>query len=196
MTLRNRELAALLTVGALTAIGFATVYIALKSQISGGSLGYAVFFFGLYLVAHFVARVTVPLADPYLLPMAALLTAIGVTEIYRLGPNNAFRQGLWIVIGVGVFAATLFWLRHDYRVLERYKYVFGVTALGPHLPAALARDRRADQRLAALDPRRLAPVPARRARQDRAHRLPRRLPAREDARCSPRAGSRTGARCS
>jgi cell division protein FtsW (lipid II flippase) len=130
VTLRNRELAALLTVGALTAIGFATVYIALKSQISGGSLGYAVFFFGLYLVAHVAARLTVPLADPYLLPMAALLTAIGVTEIYRLGPNDAFRQGLWIVIGVGVFAATLFWLRHDYRVLERYKYVFGVTALG------------------------------------------------------------------
>ena len=129
MTLRNRELAALLTVGALTAIGFATVYIALKSQISGGSLGYAVFFFGLYLVAHFVARVTVPLADPYLLPMAALLTAIGLTEIYRLGPDQAFRQGLWVVIGVAVFSATLFWLRHDYRVLERYKYVFGVTAL-------------------------------------------------------------------
>jgi len=129
MTLRNRELAALLTVGALTAIGFATVYTALRSQISGGSLGYAVFFFGLYLVAHVVARITVPLADPYLLPMAALLTAIGVTEIYRLGPNNAFRQGLWIVIGVAAFSATLFWLRHDYRVLERYKYVFGVTAI-------------------------------------------------------------------
>ena len=129
MTLRNRELAALLTVGALTAIGFATVYIALKSQISGGSLGYAVFFFGLYLVAHLVARATVPLADPYLLPMAALLTAIGLTEIYRLGPDQAFRQGLWVVIGVGVFSATLFWLRHDYRVLEQYKYVFGVTAL-------------------------------------------------------------------
>jgi cell division protein FtsW (lipid II flippase) len=129
VTLRNRELAALLTVGVLTAIGFSTVYIALKSQISSGSLGYAVFFFGLYLVAHVVARITVPLADPYLLPMAALLTAIGVTEIYRLGPSNAFRQGLWIVIGVAVFAATLFWLRADYRVLERYKYVFGVSAI-------------------------------------------------------------------
>src|SRR5205814_549817 len=55
--------------------------------------------------------------------------AVGVTAIYRLGPDKAFRQGLWIVIGVGVFAATLFWLRHDYRVLERYKYVFGVTAI-------------------------------------------------------------------
>jgi cell division protein FtsW (lipid II flippase) len=113
----------------LTAIGFATVYIALKSQISGGSLGYAVFFFGLYLVAHIAARLTVPLADPYMLPMAALLTAIGVTEIYRLGPSNAFRQGLWIVIGVAAFGATLFWLHRDYRVLERYKYVFGVTAI-------------------------------------------------------------------
>jgi cell division protein FtsW (lipid II flippase) len=130
MTLRNRELAALLTVGLLTAMGFATVYIALKSQISSGSLGYAIFFFGLYLVAHVVARIAVPLADPYLLPMAALLTAIGLTEIYRLGPpSNAFRQGLWVVIGVAAFAATLFWLRHDYRVLERYKYVFGVTAI-------------------------------------------------------------------
>ncbi|HKD95428.1 MAG TPA: hypothetical protein VKB43_12040, partial [Gaiellaceae bacterium] len=92
MTLRNRELVALMTVGLLTAIGFATVYIALSSKISTGSLGYAVFFFGLYLVAHLVARATVPLADPYLLPMAALLTAIGVTEIYRLGPSDAFRQ--------------------------------------------------------------------------------------------------------
>jgi cell division protein FtsW (lipid II flippase) len=71
----------------------------------------------------------VPLADPYLLPMAALLTAIGVTEIYRLGPGDAFRQGLWIVIGVAAFGATLFWLQRDYRVLERYKYVFGVTAI-------------------------------------------------------------------
>ena len=138
MTLRNRELAALLTVGVLTAIGFATVYIALESQISGGSLGYAVFFFGLYLVAHVVARLTVPLADPYLLPMAALLTAIGVTEIYRLGTGDAFRQGLWIVIGVAAFAATLFALHRDYRALERYKYVFGVSAIGllflPALP--------------------------------------------------------------
>jgi cell division protein FtsW (lipid II flippase) len=138
LTLRNRELAALLTVGLLTAIGFSTVYIAERSQISNGSLGYAVFFFSLYLVAHVVARFTVPLADPYLLPMAALLTAIGLTEIYRLGAGNAFRQGIWIVIGVAAFSATLLWLHKDFRALERYKYVFGVTAIGllflPALP--------------------------------------------------------------
>ncbi len=71
-----------------------------------------------------------PLADPYLLPMAALLAAIGLTEIYRLGPSSAFRQGIWVVIGVAAFAVTLLRLRGDYRVLERYKYIFGVAAIG------------------------------------------------------------------
>ena len=93
LTLRNRELASLLVVGAMTAIGFASVYIAHQAQISAGSLGYAVFFFGLYLVAHMVARFAVPFADPYLLPMAALLTAVGLTQIYRLGPERRLPAG-------------------------------------------------------------------------------------------------------
>jgi cell division protein FtsW (lipid II flippase) len=113
----------------LTGIGFASVYIALKAQLSTGSLGYAVLFFALYLAAHVVTRLTVPLADPYLLPLAGLLTAIGLTEIYRLGPRDAFKQGLWIVIGVAVFAGTLVWLRGDYRRIESYKYLFGLSAL-------------------------------------------------------------------
>jgi cell division protein FtsW (lipid II flippase) len=97
--------------------------------ISAASLSYAGVFLGLYLLAHLVARVTVPHADPYLLPMAGLLTAVGVTEIYRLDPTDAFRQGMWIVIGVAVFALTLFFLRHDYRRLESYRYLFGVGAV-------------------------------------------------------------------
>ena len=105
------------------------MYIARQAEISTGSLSYAALFFGLYLVAHVAARLTVPYADPYLLPMAALLTAIGLTEIYRLNPDDAFRQGLWIVIGVGLFAATLFVLRRDYRRLENYKYLFGIGAI-------------------------------------------------------------------
>jgi cell division protein FtsW (lipid II flippase) len=110
-------------------VGFASVYIARKSEISAASLTYAAFFFALYLVAHLVARYTVPYADPYLLPIAALLTAIGLTEIYRLGPSDAFKQGLWVVIGVAVFALVLLGLRRDYRLLENYKYLFGLGAI-------------------------------------------------------------------
>ncbi|HLX21572.1 MAG TPA: FtsW/RodA/SpoVE family cell cycle protein [Gaiellaceae bacterium] len=112
-------------------MGFASVYITQKSQISAASLTYAAFFFALYLVAHVVARITVPNADPYLLPIAGLLTAIGLTEIYRLGPtSNAFKQGLWVVIGVVVFSLALLLLRRDYRKLENYKYLFGLGAIG------------------------------------------------------------------
>jgi cell division protein FtsW (lipid II flippase) len=125
-------------VGVLTGLGFASVYIARQSVISAGSVSYALIFLGLYVAAHGVARLTVPWADPYLLPLTGLLTAIGLTEIYRLGPSNAFRQGFWIVAGVAVFALTLILLRDDFRVLESYKYLFGLSAVGllvlPALP--------------------------------------------------------------
>jgi cell division protein FtsW (lipid II flippase) len=129
MSLRNRELLNLVVVGALTAIGFGSVYIARQSVVSTASLSYAVFFLALYIVAHLVARYAVPYADAYLLPMAALLTAVGITEIYRINPSDAFRQGIWIIIAVGVFALTLIGLRRDYRRLEGYKYIFGLTAI-------------------------------------------------------------------
>ncbi|HYX89433.1 MAG TPA: FtsW/RodA/SpoVE family cell cycle protein [Gaiellaceae bacterium] len=138
MSLRNRELANLLVVGLLTAMGFASVYIARQEVVSTSSLSYAGFFFVLYLAAHLVARLTVPYADPYLLPMAGLLTAVGVTEIYRLDPTDAFRQGLWIVIALAAFAATLLLLHRDYRRVESYKYLFGLGSIGllalPALP--------------------------------------------------------------
>jgi cell division protein FtsW (lipid II flippase) len=129
MSLRNRELANLVAVGVLTGLGFASVYIARQHVISTGSLSYAVFFLCLYVAAHVVTRLTVPYADPYLLPIAGLLTAFGVTEIYRIHPGDAFRQGLWIVIAVGLFALTLIALRRDYRRLESYKYIAGLTAI-------------------------------------------------------------------
>ena len=136
---RNRELLFLIAVGILTAIGFASVYIARKAEVSTASLTYAGFFFGLYLAAHLMTRYAVPFADPYLLPIAGLLTAIGLTEIYRLNPDDAFKQGFWIVVAVALFSLTLFLLARDYRRLESYKYLFGLGAVGllllPILPA-------------------------------------------------------------
>ena len=131
MSLRNRELLNLVVVGLLTAIGFASVYIARSdpSELDATSLTYAGIFMGLYLAAHLVVRYAVPYADPVLLPLTALLSAIGVTLIYRLEPDDAFRQSLWVVIGVILFAVVLIALRRDFRILEQYKYLFGVTSI-------------------------------------------------------------------
>jgi len=129
MSLRTRELMSLVVVGTLVGFGFASVYIARQEVVNSASLSYGLFFLGLYIAAHVIARVTVPNADPYLLPMAGLLTGIGLTEIYRLDEHDAFKQGLWIVIGLGAFAATLTLLHADFRRLESYKYLFGMSAI-------------------------------------------------------------------
>jgi cell division protein FtsW (lipid II flippase) len=129
LSLRNRELASLVVVGTLVGFGFASVYIARQEVVDSASLSYGLFFLGLYVAAHVIARITVPNADPYLLPMAGLLTGIGLTEIYRLDQDDALKQGLWIVIGLTAFAATLFLLHGDFRRLEHYKYLFGLSAI-------------------------------------------------------------------
>jgi cell division protein FtsW (lipid II flippase) len=128
MSLRNRELLHLVAACVLTGVGFASVYIAGKSVVSASSLWYFAFFLGLYLAAHLVVRAALPYADPYLLPVAALLTGIGLTMIYRIDRDLAFRQALWIVVGVALFAVLAVVLR-DHRTLDSYKYILGLTAV-------------------------------------------------------------------
>ena len=78
-----------------------------------------------------------PFADPYLLPLTGLLTAVGLTMIYRIEPDLAFKQGLWVVVGIALFAALLVFLK-DHRTLDQIKYILGFTAIGllilPALP--------------------------------------------------------------
>jgi cell division protein FtsW (lipid II flippase) len=128
VTLRNRELVNLLMVGLLTVAGFAAVYIARQDVVSAGSLSYAAFFLALFVAAHVVVRVALPDADPFLLPLVGLLTAVGLTMIYRIDPDLALRQGLWVVVGLVAFAALVLLIR-DYRTLDRYKYILGLTAI-------------------------------------------------------------------
>ena len=69
------------------------------------------------------------------------------------------------MVGIALFAAVLFALRHDYRRLESYKYLFGVAAVGllalPALPVIGQTVNGARLWVAA----RAAPLPARRARE-------------------------------
>jgi cell division protein FtsW (lipid II flippase) len=139
VTLRNRELLNLAVVGLVTGVGFAAVYLASQDvpEFSTTSLSYAGFFLALFLVAHIALRQVLPLADPYLLPIAGILTATGLTMIYRIKPEQAFRQGVWVVVGVAVFVLTVVFLR-DHRRLDAIKYTLAFGAIGllvlPALP--------------------------------------------------------------
>jgi cell division protein FtsW (lipid II flippase) len=126
---RFRELVNLLAVAALTGVGFLSVYTARQQEITSTSLVYAGFFLALYFIAHLGLRAGLPDADPWLLPLAALLTAMGLTEIYRLNPLLARDQSIWIVIGVADFLGLIL-VVGDHRRLEPYKYTLGVAAVG------------------------------------------------------------------
>jgi cell division protein FtsW (lipid II flippase) len=126
---RSRELAGLIVAALLAGIALTSVTIARDAQITADVLVWGALFFGLYLVAHVVVRRTVPYADGALLPLTAVLTAFGIVTIYRLDAQDGGRQAVWVAIGVGALCATLIALRHDYRVLESYRYLFGVAAV-------------------------------------------------------------------
>jgi cell division protein FtsW (lipid II flippase) len=138
---RNRELVALIPVALLLTIGFAAVFAQNDSQLSDLSLSYGLYFLAICLATHIFIRIRLPNADPYLFPLMALLTAIGLVMIYRLdselAKSLARDQANWFVIGLVLFAVVVQMLR-DYTVLERYRYTIAVTGiillLAPRLP--------------------------------------------------------------
>ena len=129
MSARNRELAALLPVALLVTAGFTAVFLVQSNQIDDLSLTYGGFFLGVCVLAHLVIRVRLPNADPYLFPLVALLAAFGLVMLFRIDEGLALRQASVFLLGLGIFAATIIFLR-DYHVLERYRYVIASIGIG------------------------------------------------------------------
>jgi cell division protein FtsW (lipid II flippase) len=134
LSARNRELFALIPAALLVSAGFAAVFLSRDdllgglsgtNEVSNVSLTYGAIFLGLCVAAHLVIRLTLPRADPYLFPLAALLASFGLVEIYRIDDGLARQQAQWFVIGLGLFTATIVLLR-DYRRLERYRYLIAI----------------------------------------------------------------------
>lgn len=87
-------------------------------------LGWFVIFL---LIFRFSAR-RIPGIDPYLLPVAALLSGWGVLAIWRLYPSFGLRQLAWLLVAACVFIGGLY-LPHDLGILRRYKYVWLTSGL-------------------------------------------------------------------
>ena len=129
MSARNRELLTLFLAGLVASTAFAAAWIQTTDAIDYGWVPWALLLAGIFAVAHVVTRLTVPYADPTLLPLTALLCAIGLTFVYRLDAEDGRKQLVWVAVGVAAYCLVLVWLRYDYRILERYKYLFGISAI-------------------------------------------------------------------
>jgi cell division protein FtsW (lipid II flippase) len=134
---RNRELLALVPVALLLTAGLAAVFAQDNAQLGNLSLIYGAYFLAVCLATHVFLRIRLPNADPYLFPLMATLTAFGFVMIYRIDETLARDQANWFVLGLVLFALTIYFLR-DYEVLERYRYTIAIAGLllllAPRLP--------------------------------------------------------------
>ena len=134
--LRSLELS--LTLFALS-IGIGAVVIVdltVLGELSTMLLGVGAAFVIAVLALHVVVRRVAPDADPLIVPVATLLNAIGVAQIYRIDLSKdllgweavSVRQLVWSTIAIVAAIAVIVLIR-NHLVLFRYTYLTGLAAL-------------------------------------------------------------------
>ena len=132
---RSRELLLLLFAAGLLALMLFGLETSQGRTLSTEMLYIIGGFVGVYAIAHVAIAILAPYADQVMLPVVALLNAVGLVAIYRLdlaerpgyGPL-AERQMLWSLVGVGLMVLTLIVVR-DHKSLSRYSYLLGLVGL-------------------------------------------------------------------
>lgn len=127
---RNRELS-LLILGLIVGGGaLALVVVANDAKNIGLATPLITILAAVYIGAHVFMRRIARGADGMLLPLAAILNALGLAAVYRLSPEKyGAAQLTWTIFSVACFVGTLWFIR-DVRVLARYKYVLGFIGVG------------------------------------------------------------------
>jgi cell division protein FtsW (lipid II flippase) len=82
----------------------------------------------IFSLVDILSRRQLPEADPYILPIASLLTGWGMLTIFRLNPGFGLRQTAWLLICGLVFFLGLR-LSPELRFLRRYKYLWLTSGL-------------------------------------------------------------------
>lgn len=132
--LRGREYGLLLAVAAVLGAGGWLLVVNLPALPATETVRELASVFALFVVASLFLSWRLPGADQLLLPVVALLGAIGLLSIRRLGTTPQFagyagQQVKWMAIGMLVlFATVLFAPRSE--TLKRYKYTAALVGFG------------------------------------------------------------------
>ena len=122
---RAVEGALLLTAAVIAAFGTALVRFTVGLGFDAQVILTFVAFTAAFGIVHLALRRWAASANQYLLPLAAFLTALGLTEVYRIDAELGSVQRWSLVIAGLAAAGVLFLLRGDGVVaLRRYRYLF------------------------------------------------------------------------
>lgn len=127
---RGSEYRLLLFVAAVLAVGGWLLVVNVPSLAPAHTVQELALLFGLYALASLFLSFRLPTADQVLLPVVAMLTAIGLLSIRRLSTtalyaSSADRQIVWLAAGIAVLMATIT-LVPRLENLKRYKYTAAV----------------------------------------------------------------------
>ncbi|MET3986717.1 FtsW/RodA/SpoVE family cell cycle protein [Streptomyces sp. PvR034] len=134
---RRTEALLLVLVVAITVFGHASANLAMNGELPANLTGFAISMTLLSLVGHLGVRRFAAYADPLILPLAMLLTGLGLVLLHRLdqaylerynSPAVAQGQLVWSVIGVAACLGVVALLR-DHRLLQRFIYITMVVSL-------------------------------------------------------------------
>lgn len=133
---RNRELGLLLFAIAVYGAAIVLVQLGVNGAIESGYLMLAGIPALLALVLHVVLRLRARDADPFVLPIATVLTGLGIAMIYRIDlavglkgwDATAIRQIAWAAIALVAALLVVVFVR-NYRVLFRYTYLSGLVGI-------------------------------------------------------------------
>jgi cell division protein FtsW (lipid II flippase) len=125
---RNTELALLILAMILAVGAYALVGLGLDGEVPVGLAGYGMLLVAGYVFAHLAVRWLAPTADPVFLPTAVLLAGLGFAVIYRLQPELAAAQTMWLLLGLLLFALTLLVVR-DHKQLDQFTYTIGLLGI-------------------------------------------------------------------
>jgi cell division protein FtsW (lipid II flippase) len=135
-TQRNRELWLLLFAFLINAAAVALVQLGALGHVDASFLVYCGGLTALALALHVVLRFRARDADPFVVPLATLLTGLGLAMIYRIDlatgsqgwAATSTRQLVWAAIALTGAIAVVVLLR-NYRVLFRYTYLSGLAGV-------------------------------------------------------------------
>ena len=133
---RNRELGLLLFAIAVYGAAIVLVQLGVNGAIESGYLMLAGIPALLALVLHVVLRLRARDADPFVLPIATVLTGLGIAMIDRIDlavglkgwDATAIRQIAWAAIALVAALLVVVFVR-NYRVLFRYTYLSGLIGI-------------------------------------------------------------------
>ncbi len=127
-TRRDTELLLLLAAAPVVVLFFVLVHGAQGATLTWGAIVVPGVLLACFLGAHVGARFLAKGADPSLLPIAFLLSGIGLATITRLDPELAASQVLWMLAGVVALVAVLAAVPSIER-LARYKYTIALAGI-------------------------------------------------------------------